>query len=42
MYRGNIHGAVLAASTGEEQRPWPGRLGVVCMKHAIINGMTEN
>ena len=29
---GNIHGVVLAVLTGEEQTPWLGQPGAVCMK----------
>ena len=29
---GNIHGVVLAVLTGEEQIPWLGQPGAVCMK----------
>lgn len=31
-HRGDVRGVILAASTGEEQRPWLGRLGAFCMK----------
>ena len=41
-YRGIVHGVVLAASIGEEQKPLLDPLGAVCTGHTIINGTTGN
>jgi hypothetical protein len=40
-YGGNVRGVIPAAWTEEEQRPWLGQFGAVCMKHMTINGMNE-
>ncbi len=34
----NVHDVIHAASSGEEQKPWLGRLEAVYIKHTIING----